>query len=74
MNALIIILVCLLMCCLIAAGDCVDVERARDSRAWGAVVLAAILLDEAADRVRTWRSSRKAVRLINRYESARTPW
>lgn len=72
MEAVTIIVVCLLMCCLIAAGD--YAERARDSRAWGAVVLVAIALDEARSRFHDWRTSRRAVRLINRYESARTPW
>lgn len=73
MEAVVLILVVALLFTLLAAVD-EGIEKARDSRAWGAVVLAAILLDEAADRVRTWRSSRKAVRLINRYESARSPW
>lgn len=71
MDALILIVVFLLLFGLVAAVDDV-VEKARDSRAWGAVVLVAMVLDVARERVHVWRTSRKAVRLIARYE--RTPW
>lgn len=71
MEALILIVVFLLLFTLVAAVDG-GVEKARDSRVWGAVVLVAVLLDAVADRVRDWRTSRKCVRLIGRYE--RAPW
>lgn len=73
MEALIVILVFLLLFTLVAAVDG-GIEKARDSRAWGAVVLVAVLVDEVRDRVRDWRTSRKCVRLIGRYESPRSPW
>lgn len=73
MEAVALIVAIVLLFTLLAAVD-EGIEKARDSRAWGAVVLVAIALDEARSRFHDWRTSRRAVRLINRYESARTPW
>jgi hypothetical protein len=65
----------LLGCCAIAALDKENVDRALRTRAGGVIVLFAVALDEVADRWVSWRTGRKARRLIARYEmSPRKPW
>lgn len=61
-----IVAICLLFTLLAAVDE--GIEKARDSRAWGAVVLAAILLDEARSRFHDWRTSRNVVRSVGRYQ------